>query len=44
MTVPLAGVPEMPIRDSPNNALILYTVLMAVVTSCFLLWWGPYTG
>ncbi len=40
MTVPLAGVPEMPIRDSPNNALILYTVLMAVVTSCFLLWWG----
>lgn len=40
MTVPLADVPEMPIRDSPNNALILYTVLMAVVTSCFLLWWG----
>jgi preprotein translocase subunit SecY len=40
MTVPLAGVPEMPIRDSPNNALIIYTVLMVVVTSCFLLWWA----
>jgi len=40
MTVPLAGVPEMPIRDSPNNALIIYTVLMVVVTSCFPLWWA----
>jgi hypothetical protein len=40
VTHTLAAVPEMPIRDSPNNALIIYTVLMVVVTSCFLLWWA----
>jgi hypothetical protein len=40
MTVNLAEVPEMPIRNSPDNALITYTVLMIVVTACFLLWWA----
>jgi hypothetical protein len=39
MTVTLSGLPEMPIRDSPDNALIAYTVLMVVATGCFLLWW-----
>jgi hypothetical protein len=40
MIVTLADVPVMPIRDSPDNAVIVYTVLMAIVTVGFLLWWA----
>lgn len=35
----LAAVPQMPIRDAPETALIVYTALMIAVTAGFLLWW-----
>ncbi len=44
MTTTLADVPVMPIRDSPDNAVIVYTVLMGIVTVGFLLWWASSPG
>jgi hypothetical protein len=35
----LAAVPAMPVREAPETALIVYTVLMAVITAGFLVWW-----
>lgn len=35
----LATVPTMPIRDNPDAALIVYTVLMVAITTGFLVWW-----
>lgn len=29
----------MPVRESPDGALVFYTVLMILITSAFLLWW-----
>jgi hypothetical protein len=40
MIVTLAEVPTMPIRDSPDSALIVYTVLMVIGTVGFILWWA----
>lgn len=36
--MPFAAVP-MPIRDNPDSALIVYTVLMIVLTTGFFAWW-----
>ncbi|HYF27527.1 MAG TPA: hypothetical protein VD931_17430, partial [Baekduia sp.] len=35
----LAAVPSMPVRDNPDAALVVYTVLMVVLTLGFLGWW-----
>lgn len=35
----LAGVPPMPVRDNPDAALVVYTVLMVCTTAGFLAWW-----
>jgi hypothetical protein len=35
----LSAVPAMPIRDNPDAALIVYTVLMVAITTGFLVWW-----
>lgn len=34
-----AAVPAMPVRDNPDAALAVYTVLMVLVTVGFLAWW-----
>ncbi len=35
----LSAVPAMPVRDNPDAALIVYTVLMVVLTAGLLVWW-----
>ncbi|MBI3216245.1 MAG: hypothetical protein HYZ38_20710 [Mycobacterium sp.] len=35
-------VPEMPIREAPQGALIAYTVLMILITLGFFIWWGVH--
>jgi len=35
----LSAVPVMPVRDNPDAALIVYTVLMIVLTAGLLAWW-----
>lgn len=35
----LSSVPVMPIRDNPDGALIVYTVLMIALTIGFFTWW-----
>ncbi|OZC63649.1 hypothetical protein CH306_25980 [Rhodococcus sp. 15-725-2-2b] len=35
----LANAPVMPIRDSPDTALLIYTILMVLITVSFALWW-----
>lgn len=34
------SVPAMPVRDSPDTALIVYTALMILVTAGFFVWWA----
>jgi hypothetical protein len=33
-------IPDMPIREAPQGALIAYTVLMVLITLGFLIWWA----
>jgi hypothetical protein len=33
-------IPDMPIREAPQGALIAYTVLMVLITLGFLMWWA----
>ena len=35
----VATVPSMPVRDNPDAALVVYTVLMIVLTAGFAAWW-----
>lgn len=35
----LSSVPVMPVRDNPDAALIVYTVLMIAMTTGLLVWW-----
>ncbi len=35
----LAVVPEMPLRDAPETALVVYTLLMIAVTTGFVVYW-----
>lgn len=35
----VASVPVMPVRDNPDETLIVYTALMILITGAFLAWW-----